>query len=156
MRLTIAVLLFATSFHLAGQTFKEQKSATVTYNYESDSEKTFSRKIDNSVPDSLVEFKDSRIDLLIQDFVDHKKNFGYRIQLFSGNSRWEAQKVKTDFLAKYTDQKSPYLIYQQPNFKIRVGNYRDRLEANKFLEIYKVNFPSAFIVKDEIELVLKK
>ena len=102
----------------------------------------------------LIENKDERIDLLIQDYTDNKKNMGFRIQLFSGSARWEAVKVKSDFLKKYKEEKSPHLVYQAPNFKIRVGDYRDRFQAQKYLEIYKIDYPSAFIVKDEIEFDL--
>lgn len=102
----------------------------------------------------LIVDQDDRIDLLIQDYTENKKTIGYRVQLFSGNSRWEAVKVKSDFLKKYKEETPPHLVYQSPNFKIRVGDYRDRLEAQKFLEIYKAEYPSAFIVKDEIEISL--
>ena len=104
----------------------------------------------------LKEYKNSKIDLLLQDYAEHKKNFGFRVQIFSGNSRWEAVQVKSDFLAKFDEANPPYLVYQQPNFKIRVGDYKNRLEATKFLELYKADFPSAFIVKDEIELNMKE
>ena len=100
----------------------------------------------------LKESKDERIDLLIQDYTESKKTIGYRVQLFSGNSRWEAVKVKADFMKKYKEEKPPHLVYQSPNFKIRVGDYYDRLEAQKYLELYKEEYPSAFVVKDEIEI----
>lgn len=101
---------------------------------------------------SLSVNQDERLEVLLQDYVDSKKIKGFRIQLFSGNSRWEAVKVKSDFLKKYKEEKPPHLVYQSPNFKIRVGDYRNRLEAQKFLELYKADYPSAFIVQDEIEV----
>jgi len=105
---------------------------------------------------NLTETKDERIDLLIQDYTDNKKTMGYRVQLFSGNSRWEAVKVKSDFLKKFRNTTPPHLVYQSPNFKIRVGDYRNRLEAQKHLELYKIDYPSAFVVKDEIKIVIPK
>ncbi len=102
---------------------------------------------------TLIESKDNRIDLLIQDYTDNKKPMGYRVQLFAGNSKWEAVKVKSDFLKKYDGEATPHVIYQSPNFKVRVGDYKNRFEAQKFLLLYKVDYPSAFIVKDEIEIV---
>jgi hypothetical protein len=44
-----------------------------------------------------------------------------------------------------------YEKYDQPNFNIRVGNFRTKLEAYKFLKQVQPEFPTAFIVQDEIE-----
>ena len=99
----------------------------------------------------LQETKDDRIDLLIQDYIENKKNYGYRIQIFSSsNNKWEAVKARSEFLKKYPESKS-YLIYQAPNFKVRIGNFPDRLAATENLELIKEEFPTAFIVQDEIE-----
>lgn len=102
----------------------------------------------------LKEIKSDKLDLLLQDYMDHKKVYGYRIQIFSSNTRGEAMKARVEFLNSYPEAKS-YLVYQAPNFKVRVGDYRDRLTVNKNLDLIKENFPSAFIVKDEIEPVLE-
>jgi hypothetical protein len=77
---------------------------------------------------------------------------GYRVQIYfdSGNqSKKKANDVKTQFLAKNPDIPC-YLVYQSPNFKVRVGDFRTRYEAYKFYREIKNDFPSAFIVKDEI------
>lgn len=108
----------------------------------------------------LQEKKDERIDLLIEDYTKNKKVSGYRIQIFaSSNNRWEAVKARSEFLKKYPEEKS-YLIYQAPNYKVRIGDYIERLEAYESLELIKIDFPSAFIVVDEIdpkiEVSLKK
>ena len=102
----------------------------------------------------LEEAKDEKIDLLLQDYAENKKILGFRIQLFSSSNRLEAVKVRAEFLQKYPTNKS-YLVYQAPNFKVRVGNYIDRLSVSKSLEEIKIDFSSAFVVKDEIEPSLK-
>ena len=56
-----------------------------------------------------------------------------------------------EFLKKFPDDMA-YLIYQQPNFKIRVGDFRDRLQAQQFYLKLLPIFNTAFIVKDEINL----
>lgn len=76
---------------------------------------------------------------------------GYRIQIFFGAQRSKATEIKTDFMMKYADVPS-YLLYQQPNFKVRVGDFRTRLEAQKLLESIKTQFAVAFIVRDEVKL----
>ena len=76
---------------------------------------------------------------------------GYRIQIYFGQNRTKANEVKTDFLQLFP-KTGAYLVYQQPNFKIRVGDFRSRLEALKFLKDIQSLYAAAFIVKDEVKL----
>jgi hypothetical protein len=96
---------------------------------------------------------------LISDLVErHKRNgllkqttSGYRIQLYFGSERSKAAEIKTDFTNNFTNTPA-YLIYQQPNFKIRVGDFKTRMEAFAFLESIKEFYTTSFIVPDEIKL----
>ena len=76
---------------------------------------------------------------------------GYRIQIYFGQNRTKANEVKTDFLQLFP-KTGAYLVYQQPNFKIRVGDFSTRLEALKFLKEIQSLYAAAFIVKDEVKL----
>ena len=76
---------------------------------------------------------------------------GFRVQIYFGPNRTKANEVKTDFLQIFPNT-GAYLVYQQPNFKIRVGDYKSRLEALKFLKEIQTLYSSAFIVKDEVKL----
>lgn len=76
---------------------------------------------------------------------------GYRIQIYFGNDRTKANEVKTDFLQLFPNT-GTYLIYQQPNFKIRVGDFKSRLDAMKFFKEIQSLYSTAFIVKDEVKL----
>lgn len=96
-------------------------------------------------------------DTLIQrtytKYKDDVKISGYRIQIYSGTSLSKANKIKALFMITYPAIES-YLIYQQPSFKVRVGDYHNRLEANKFYHILLDNpdFRSVFLVPDLINL----
>ena len=59
--------------------------------------------------------------------------------------------LKNDFLQEYPEM-GAYVIYQQPNFKLRVGDFKTRLEASKFLTEMQTRFAMAFIVNDEVRL----
>lgn len=76
---------------------------------------------------------------------------GFRVQVYSGVERDKAKEVKSDFLQKYPNV-SAYDPYEQPNFKIKVGDFRTKLEAQKFLREISLDFPNAFIVQSEIEM----
>jgi len=100
--------------------------------------------------------QDERIDILLQRHVDinrdkGKKTEGFRIQIFSeagGKARQNAMQVKASFLTSYPDVKAD-LIYNPPDFKVRVGNFRTRSEALKFQKKILRDYPNAIIVIDE-------
>ena len=76
---------------------------------------------------------------------------GFRIQIHFGGEREKAKSIKTKFLQQFPEMPA-YEIYQQPNFKVRVGDFRTRLEAQKFMNQIASSFPSSFIVSDDIHL----
>lgn len=81
-----------------------------------------------------------------------KKNMpGYRVQIHFGGEREKAKDVKTKFLAQYHPIQA-YESYQSPNFRVRVGDFRTRLEAINFQRKISANFPSAYVVQDLISL----
>jgi SPOR domain len=98
-------------------------------------------------------------DTLVNQLVDKQKQLnslkmsmpGYRIQIYFGGERLRANNLRSDFLQEYPEI-GAYVIYQQPNFKLRVGDFKTRLEAAKFLTEMQARFNMAFIVSDEVKL----
>lgn len=80
---------------------------------------------------------------------------GYRVQIYFGGVRQKAAEVKLDFAGKHPEIAS-YLTYLAPNFKVRVGDFRTRLEAQGFLKSIEGQYPTSFIVQDEIKLPVLK
>ncbi|MGB0892187.1 MAG: SPOR domain-containing protein [Flavobacteriaceae bacterium] len=70
--------------------------------------------------------------------------FGYRIQLFNGLET-SAKKIKSKFSIENPTIKT-YLRYYKPEWKVRIGNYKTKLEADKALNIFKKDYPGAIIV----------
>lgn len=111
---------------------------------------------DNKKPDGkIIIQKDYRIDSLLNRHIrinNEKQSItGYRIQIYFGSTRVEALSSKADFIRKYPDLKI-YMIYEQPNYKIRVGDFTTRYEAEKYHKQIIAEFKSSFIVPDEISL----
>ena len=90
------------------------------------------------------------IDSTLQDYKATNKIQGYRIQIYFGSSRQEASKVKSRFLSKYPDLEA-YTVYQSPSFKVRIGNFRSKLEAQKLYHRIDQQFKTVFIVPTRIE-----
>ena len=80
---------------------------------------------------------------------------GYRIQIYSGPQRNKANEIKALFYDKHPNHGS-YVIYQQPNFKVRVGDFLTRLEAYKFLKEIEPEYETVYMVRDEIKIGKKQ
>lgn len=76
---------------------------------------------------------------------------GYRVQIgsFSGtSSKANAFALRDKFVEDYPDVQA-YIVFDEPNFKVKVGDFRTRLEAYAFLQQIK-EFYKGYIAKDNI------
>ncbi|CAN5490679.1 SPOR domain-containing protein [soil metagenome] len=76
---------------------------------------------------------------------------GYRIKIHFGSDKNKAKEIKAKFISKFPNI-AAYEKYDQPNFNIRVGDFRTKLEAYKALKEIQIEFPASFLVQDEIEM----
>lgn len=110
--------------------------------------------------DSLIN-RDPRVDSLIRKQIqinevttrDSRRNIpGYRIQVANSNDRNQVFAIKTKIYQVYPELK-PYLIYQPPNYKLKVGNFRTAEEAEPYLQRLTRDFPSGvYLIHDIIEV----
>lgn len=111
--------------------------------------------------DTVIVNKDSRLDVLTQKQAAINKRTsmmtsagqykGYRIQVLSTSNREEAFRVKADLLLNYPDQKS-YTIFQSPNFKVKIGNFLKKSDAENFRRQLTATYPQGgYIIEDVIE-----
>ena len=69
----------------------------------------------------------------------------FNIQLFNGDNNAASEVLKTA-RQKYSSWPSD-IIYETPNYKVLMGNFRNRLEADRVLLKVKQDYPAAFIPK---------
>lgn len=77
---------------------------------------------------------------------------GYRVRIFFDNkqtARQASEETLTRFESLYHDVVA-YRTYANPYFKITVGDFRTKSEAMALLERIRHEFPSAFVVKENI------
>ncbi|RZK60491.1 MAG: SPOR domain-containing protein [Pedobacter sp.] len=74
---------------------------------------------------------------------------GYRVQVFYGSDRREAFNEQAKFRAMYPKIMT-YISYKEPNYYLRVGDFRTRMEAQKLLIELRANFPTLFIFREKI------
>jgi hypothetical protein len=79
---------------------------------------------------------------------------GYRIRIYSESglgAKEEQQRVRAKFLSFYPDTDA-YYRYDEPYFKVYVGDCRTRSEALKLYDRIKKNFPNPIVVEDYINI----
>lgn len=76
---------------------------------------------------------------------------GFRVVIFNGSDRIKALQAKNNFSRAFPGTPS-YMSYNVPSYKIKVGNFEDRNEANKFMKKLNAAFPSCFIVPDIVTI----
>jgi hypothetical protein len=98
---------------------------------------------------------DARINTLVEKHIAFSENRGsirgFRIQIFfdsGNNSKNSAVAAMNEFKVKYPNVEA-YLMYHEPNYKIRVGDFRCRMDAQRFLHKISGEYENAFIVKDD-------
>ena len=102
--------------------------------------------------------QDEKVDLLLSKHIQINQNRkgidGYRIQIFfdSGiNSKTKAQSIFESFKARYPET-GGYLTFKAPNYKVRVGDFRTKLDAQRYLNSIIGEYPNAWIIEDIINL----
>ena len=104
---------------------------------------------DISAQDEDVHYNDS----ITKKFFQIKKDFSkktfestyYTIQIFYGSLN-EADSIYMDFKKNYEDVKSE-LIFETPNYKVRIGEYKDINVASQSLEKIRRIYPGSFVLK---------
>jgi hypothetical protein len=75
--------------------------------------------------------------------------YGYRVQIYSGTSRKDAYDVQARFSKLYGDMRT-YISYTEPDYKVRAGDFRTRLEAERLMQELRGRFTSLFIIPGKI------
>ncbi len=82
---------------------------------------------------------------------EHGELPGYRIQVMATSSLVTAKEAKAGFLKQYDDYRAT-IVFEAPNYKLRIGNYTNRFDANRDLQLLLEAYPNALIVKDLISI----
>lgn len=94
--------------------------------------------------------KNSQIDTLIKLKKEvNLSELNYKIQIFSG-VRSGAEKAQKEFNQSFSEWHSEKQ-FETPNYKIWVGNFKTRLEADRALVKIKRKFSNAFYFKPKTD-----
>jgi hypothetical protein len=76
---------------------------------------------------------------------------GYRIQISFSNDRKEAYDNKSKLYKDLPNEKC-YVEYEEPYYKLRIGDYATRLEAYDKLRSVISKYPGAFVVRAKVKI----
>lgn len=76
---------------------------------------------------------------------------GFRVQIYSGSSRNEAYAIQARFQQQF-DGISTYVSYTQPNYRVKVGDFRSRSEAQAFMNEIRRSFPTVFLFTEQVNV----
>lgn len=108
----------------------------------------------NTGPDTMgvVLHADPRLAILLKRHKDAMYGgiysaHGYRVQIYNGNDRVKATSVRNDFMRRFPGV-ATYLTYVSPQFRVKVGNFRTRAEAEDVYRQATTLYNPCMIVPD--------
>jgi hypothetical protein len=101
--------------------------------------------------------KDSRIDGLVRSQstvvppATMPQITGYRLQLFFDTNKGSVDDARSRFISMFP-KVDTYLEYTAPHYFLKVGDFRTQLEAEKVKAACDKQFPTCFVVKEQVNL----
>lgn len=76
---------------------------------------------------------------------------GYRVIIYSGTDRAKASATKADFMKKFPGTRV-YISYALPQYRVKVGDYATRQEAQEFYRQLSNLYSPCMVVPDLVEI----
>jgi len=96
----------------------------------------------------------AHIDEMVAQKKDYNKSLetyqGFKIQIYYGSEK-ECYEAKKEFKDKFPDI-STAIVFSTPQWKLQVGNYRTRLQADNSMVAIKKVYPAAIVLAADIEI----
>lgn len=96
-----------------------------------------------------------RLDLVLDTIATQNRSIryapGYRVQVYVGNQRQEADATKLLIYQNFPEL-SPYLSYNQPTYKLKVGDFMRRMDAERYYSSIRKLISSAQLQPDKVDV----
>lgn len=96
-----------------------------------------------------------QLDAVLDTIADQNRSIryapGYRVQVYVGNQRQEVESVKLLIYQKFPEL-SAYLSYSQPTYKLKVGDFMRRLDAERYYASIRQLIASAQLRPDKVDV----
>jgi hypothetical protein len=99
--------------------------------------------------------QNTQIEAVLLKIATNNKNLnesrGYRLQVYVGNTKEGFQAAKL-YLMNHYPELEIYESYSQPTYKIKIGDFIDRMDAEKYHASLKSRFTGSRIIADRINV----
>ena len=114
------------------------------------SQSNFILSNNNKVP-TIINELDSILNIIKYENTKNDYIEGFTIQLYLGDNRIHAEKteIKLNKLDSLTER---ITIFTQPNYRVKVGKYYNKFNANRDYNKFKKTFPNAIIIPEKIKI----
>jgi hypothetical protein len=96
-----------------------------------------------------------RLDMILDTIATRNRYIkhaqGFRIQIYVGNNRQEADAAKVYTYTNYPEL-NPYTIFASPTYRVKIGDFMTRLDAERYFSLMKDIFPGAMILPEKVEI----
>jgi hypothetical protein len=108
------------------------------------------------IPDSLAADVSQHLNTVLDTAAVYSRSTikyidGFTIQVYGGDNRAKAKDYRMDLIRNFPET-DPKTVFEQPNYKVRVGSYYTRLEAQHSYAEVKSVFPRAILIPTRIYL----
>ena len=139
-----------------------QQEGWMSFPSKTDSVSLVKKELDYSQPDGTITLhQDERLEK-IEKFVRAGEESlegvlmdGFRVLIYFDQDKTKSEQQKAHFMNMYSEH-STYIDYLAPNYRVRVGNFRTKLEAESLKQDILGVFPTAIVVSDKIQLPVLK
>lgn len=93
----------------------------------------------------------SKIEAMVQKNKSIVDISGYRIQVFVGNNKDEFDSARQYILQNFPNAEL-YTSYSQPTYRLKMGDFVSKADAERFLSLLKMRFPMSKVIPDTVSL----
>ena len=76
---------------------------------------------------------------------------GYRLQIMYSNNREETNAAKAKFYQSFPNIRA-YVNYEQPYYKLRVGDFKNKLQLTRAMALVAPIYSGCFTVRDDVKI----
>ena len=149
--LLLALTLIA-SIPVIAQKVASRSSSITSTSPRPDIDDTVDAQIDAAR--GIVLHADPRLAVLVKKSSNIKRGLirsgrGYRVQIYAGNDRAAATRIKIDFMRRFPGVRT-YMTYVAPQFRVKVGDFQSRGDAHELARQVSSLYRPTMIVPDLI------
>lgn len=92
-----------------------------------------------------------KIEAMVQNNQNISEVSGYRILVFVGNNKEEFEKARVYILQNFPNAEL-YVSYSQPTYRLKMGDFTNKLDAERYSSLIKNRFPNCKIIPESVSL----